>query len=722
MMNADPLQPGFDPIMADLMKINPNPQPAPPGDDMDGFLQEDLADSMEEYSLRLMELLDMLLEQKPDEQERIQYESLLKEHVASAPVCKKQSYPNDYLSRVLIDNFLHLLSLATLYFNLSLLSHVTRYCVKLIYSLECWEIYHLLHILPNLEYFLDLIGISVTTTAFGHIVKPPENYMRFNLRQGFQYPFPYPFYNFSYHTVDPDSTANKYARLSFEPYIDIRLKKTNLKRKRLQTWWSKHGQKAAAKHPEFFERSLHSPPVLRSQGLGMSPEGDFQKHQKVYIFMNVSPQQIAHDQEVFSIADDEVDEYDTDEAEAILKEEEESSDVKYSDGLTIVPSTFEKVLQEAEKKGIARLTTLHQCRLADPATNRPCLKIFYGKNELQRHQEFVHATKKKIYRCAYCEAAGNKNQCYPRHDSLARHIRRKHNITGKENKRAVQLAKQKADVMEDTAPEPGPSRALTDYAGGNILGMPGQFAPGQAAYDASNPDIAKRLPQAPAFLYNMPMRGSVPGPTEHLQGGSKKSDIREGPPVHFTQSPYKYYLMGGSKSPTMTPTNPAMPMRPAALHSGFEVPGFPNYGNNHWVHQALSVLGNPEDFQANPEDPRAQYGEGVMNQGYQQYQQYPGMYYPMGSAPPRYGPVYGHAEGVYAQGAPPMHMQMPGKVMQSPPVTSSIPQQSADQRKPGTEQRASIQQEQQHQRSLGAQQGSAQLQTLPAMLPPRPTK
>ena len=65
-----------------------------------------------------------------------------------------------------------------------------------------------------------------------------------------------------------------------------------------------------------------------------------------------------------------------------------------------------------------------------------------------RHQEFVHATKKKIYKCIYCARIGAKVQSYPRHDSLARHIRRKHGITGKENKMAVNYAKENVEIID----------------------------------------------------------------------------------------------------------------------------------------------------------------------------------------------------------------------------------------------------------------------------------
>lgn len=181
-----------------------------------------------DYSLRLLEILSVILEPKMDEQCKDVYEQVLKDIMSWDPVVNPgpKKYPNEYLSRILLDNYLHLLKLSSLYFNLSLSSLVTRYLVNLVYDLECWEIYHLLQSIPHLEYFLNLIGFEITVTPFGHIVKPPENYLGFNLRQGLQYTFPFPFYNYSYHSTRPEARLEKYKRVEITPYLDIRLNKS----------------------------------------------------------------------------------------------------------------------------------------------------------------------------------------------------------------------------------------------------------------------------------------------------------------------------------------------------------------------------------------------------------------------------------------------------------------------------------------------------------------
>lgn len=177
------------------------------------------------YSLRLLEILGVILEPLSEEVQKASHETALRNMITSDPKVTQspKEYPNDYLSRILLDNYQNLLKLSTLYFNLSLSTLVTRFLVNLIYNLECWEIYHLLQAIPEIDYFLKLIGFEIVTTPFGHIVKPPENYLGFNLRQGLQYTFPFPFYNYSYHSTRPEARIEKYRKIKIQPYMDISL-------------------------------------------------------------------------------------------------------------------------------------------------------------------------------------------------------------------------------------------------------------------------------------------------------------------------------------------------------------------------------------------------------------------------------------------------------------------------------------------------------------------
>ena len=214
-------------------------------------------ESIDLYSLSLLELLNLLLEETHlDDSNRISIENSLleltsylpkplqswtwkhassqasslsneKQHQLKSANNFNQSdpiYPNGTLSKIVIDNYTSLLRFSSTYFNLSLASHITRYLVELIYSLQYWEVYHLLYMLPNLEYFLKLIDFEVVDTVYGPLVRPPENYLKDSMLSGLQYPFPYPFYNYSYHSFAQNVDSKKYNRINTIPYEDITLK------------------------------------------------------------------------------------------------------------------------------------------------------------------------------------------------------------------------------------------------------------------------------------------------------------------------------------------------------------------------------------------------------------------------------------------------------------------------------------------------------------------
>lgn len=746
-LSAGHEEPHYDPIIQDLMKINPTPLALSDRED-DQTQDAGFETSIPQYSFQLAELLDFLLNQKLDDSSRMEYEANLTELISILPVLltDKQSrkFPDDHLSRVLIDNCLNLLKLASLYFNLSLSSQVTKFLVKTIYKLECWEIYHLLQIIPDFECFLKLVDIEVTTTPFGHIVKPPENFLGFNLRQGFQYPFPFPFYNFSYHTPDPYSSARKYAKISIDNYIDIRLKKTPKRRRRPRSW-PKLPKAQEDEHEmrnlSSTEGMLHSPPILRSQGTAkLSTDGtnDFQKHQKVFIFMEMSPAQILNEQEVYNReGDDEDDEYDTDEANAIMAEEKEAMELSTNPGekFIIVSSAYERVLQDAEQKGLAKLTTLHQCRLLDPSTQQPCLKIFYGKNELQRHQEFVHATTKKIYKCAYCEASGNKQQSYPRHDSLARHIRRKHGITGRENKMAVNLAKKNAEVLDGllqsagvSSSHTGAERGLADGSRASVESSVGppesrsrgmsisenvsaappseSSSPTKPANPHSNVGSSSSALRSPPHISQPPALANVHkgynyDPHEVHQAGH---DVNRGTGIYMPQQAYKYppHVEGGHGS------------GPLSMHGTSNYP-LPQYAKfTPWsVPPPLMLASRGQmDTKMDPAGVSRQSPPAPMMQGFQKFR-FPNNYQPIGMQSP-YGPMYGQ-EGVFYS-VPPMQGQIP----QPAYMRSVVSQPSQHQRQTlQPEQEQLRQQQKQHQQQQQEHQQQMQPQNSPQQESPR---
>ncbi|OBA21033.1 hypothetical protein METBIDRAFT_11620 [Metschnikowia bicuspidata var. bicuspidata NRRL YB-4993] len=472
--SASETDPLHDPIMTELMKIQGRSLPIIPG----GSPPETPDFLIEQLSLRLRELLELVLDPAIPDDARMLHEQALKELISKEPTIEKgeKSYPNDYLSRILIDNYSLFLKISTQYFNLSLASLVTRYLVSLVYSLECWEIYHLLHVVPNLEYILKLLEFDISCTSFGHIVRPPENFLNFNLRQGLQYPFPFPFYNFSYHSIDPKASTKKMDRITIKPYIDLRLDKLELKAPS-----KTKARKLSATPAKPTEAEL----AYLSDSDSSANSEDFRKWKILYLFVEMTPEKIQHDFDLCFVTPTqrayEEEDYDSDRAKLIEAKEQETIDASMPE-LPVTPSVFQKAFTKAHDTGLVKHTFLHQCKLMDPESHKTCLKVFYGKNELHRHQEFVHATKKRMYRCAYCpkEDADEKNKVYPRYDSLARHIRRKHGIVGSENKLAVLLARRVAESEDifgklpalpyeyaETVPElvPGPLASITDTTG-----------------------------------------------------------------------------------------------------------------------------------------------------------------------------------------------------------------------------------------------------------------
>lgn len=294
--------------------------------------------SISQCTIRLSQILEELLRGKPDDSVKEFYEQALKSVTQAIPQPLKaftQYYPRNYLSEILMVNYADLVKFCSLYLNLSLSSQVTKFVVNLFYSLECWEIYHLLHMIPNLDYFLLLIDIEVTETPFGHIVSPPENYMGFNLRQGFQYPFPFPFYNFSYHTMNPDVIDQKYQRLRIDNYIDIRLNKMQAKKKQ---------KVRPPKSNEIVTTFIQESPSGRHKPITSTVV----LKRKQFTFHEMTAKEI--DKEGKELAENDDDEgYNTDEAEKMTREEIEAvqKELLSKSEQRFVPSMHSRLMQKS---------------------------------------------------------------------------------------------------------------------------------------------------------------------------------------------------------------------------------------------------------------------------------------------------------------------------------------------------------------------------------------
>ncbi|KAM9894208.1 hypothetical protein OXX69_011439 [Metschnikowia pulcherrima] len=95
---------------------------------------------------------------------------------------------------------------------------------------------------------------------------------------------------------------------------------------------------------------------------------------------------------------------------------------------------------------------VHECQLPSPEdSSKVCLRRFSRKYELIRHQETVHSKKKKLFKCYVCvkQDPVNGPRIFTRHDTLAKHIRVNHRISGKEAKAEVAYSKKHAEIVEE---------------------------------------------------------------------------------------------------------------------------------------------------------------------------------------------------------------------------------------------------------------------------------
>lgn len=95
---------------------------------------------------------------------------------------------------------------------------------------------------------------------------------------------------------------------------------------------------------------------------------------------------------------------------------------------------------------------IHECQL--PSAEEPgklCLRRFSRKYELIRHQDTVHLKKKKLFKCFVCvrQDPVMGPRIFTRHDTLAKHIRVNHRISGKEAKAEVAYSKKHAEIVDE---------------------------------------------------------------------------------------------------------------------------------------------------------------------------------------------------------------------------------------------------------------------------------
>lgn len=91
--------------------------------------------------------------------------------------------------------------------------------------------------------------------------------------------------------------------------------------------------------------------------------------------------------------------------------------------------------------------------MINPSTGEPCNKQFSRPYDLIRHQDTIHASMKKIFRCVICEGRLNggpgngKEKTFSRGDALSRHIKIKHGLVGQDALDLINEAKENVEYI-----------------------------------------------------------------------------------------------------------------------------------------------------------------------------------------------------------------------------------------------------------------------------------
>lgn len=99
--------------------------------------------------------------------------------------------------------------------------------------------------------------------------------------------------------------------------------------------------------------------------------------------------------------------------------------------------------------------TEHHYDLSKPSICTLCSKHFSRPYDLVRHENTIHAAKKKIFRCVICEGradggAGNgKLKTFSRGDALTRHIKMKHGLEGVDAADLIAAAKDNVEYVKN---------------------------------------------------------------------------------------------------------------------------------------------------------------------------------------------------------------------------------------------------------------------------------
>lgn len=291
-------------------------------------------------------------------------------------------------------NFDPFIKISTNHKNIKLATKTIRFLTNILMNLNYWEIYNLLNWKPSIYYFLNLIHFDFNE-CYAKFLK---DYSKYNFDQ----------FN------NPNLIISKVANA-----------KSNIMKKNMMKY-SRRGYDDG----DLSDRdSNYDDSIMSSSNTPSSST--------TYFPIGISPED--HDRFV------------SDQLSGLTPKEKRKIrvDAKLA-AHRIIKKT--QTAKPSNKSSNYDPDVVHECQL--PSADEPhklCLRRFSRKYELIRHQETVHSKKKKLFKCFVC-VKQNPNvgpRIFTRHDTLAKHIRVNHKISGKEAKAEVAYSKKHAEVVEE---------------------------------------------------------------------------------------------------------------------------------------------------------------------------------------------------------------------------------------------------------------------------------